>query len=123
MCSSPAPPSSPPRADVSTPRTPHESRFVDGVREAHGKTVGSSSLDGLRIGCDHTSTFFLKGSVAEIRLYSCHLGDGPRAQMEAALALQYGLNAPPEPVSPRPRGGVFTACLRRPMATGRTSSA
>jgi len=69
--------------------------FVDGVREASGKNVGSSALDGLRIGCDHTSTFFLKGAVAELRVYSCHLDDGPRAQMEAALALRYGLSPAP----------------------------
>ena len=66
--------------------------YVDGHREAGGKTVGSSSLDGLRIGCDHTSTFFLRGAVAELRLFSCHLSEGPRSQMEAALALRYGLN-------------------------------
>ena len=92
-------------------------RYVDGVCEARGRSVGSSALDGLRLGCDHTSTFFLKGSVAELRLYACHLGDGPRGQMEAALALQYGLAAPPSPTTPRQRTSALRACLRRPSRT------
>ena len=79
-------------------------RYVDGMREAGGRGIGSSSLDGLRIGCDHTSTFFLRGAIAELRLYSCHLSDGPRAQLEAALALRYGLApAPPPEVAARPK--------------------
>lgn len=65
--------------------------WVDGRREAHGQSVGTSALDGLRIGCDHTSTFFLKGAIAELRLYSCHLTEAPRSQIEAALALRYGI--------------------------------
>ena len=77
--------------------------YVDGVREAGGRSIGSSSLDGLRIGCDHTSTFFLRGAIAELRIYSCHLSDGPRAQIEAALALRYGLKpAPPPEFAARP---------------------
>ena len=76
--------------------------YVDGVREAAGKTVGSSSLDGLRIGCDHTSTFFLRGAVAELRLFSGHLAEAPRAQLEAALTLRYGLVPPGRTVPTTP---------------------
>jgi len=78
--------------------------YVDGVREASGRSCGTSELDGLRLGCDHTQMFFLKGSVAELRLYSCHLADGPRSQMEAALALRYGLTpAADKPATPQKR--------------------
>ena len=88
--------------------------YVDGVREAGGKTVGGSKLDGLRLGCDHTSTFFLKGCVAELRLYACHLRDAPRAQMEAALALQYGLTpAAPPSTPPQSKSALGFGCLRR----------
>ena len=45
--------------------------FVDGVREAGGKSVGSASLDGLRLGSDHTSTFFLNGAIAEVCESAC----------------------------------------------------
>ena len=82
--------------------------YVDGRKEASGKSVGTSALDGLRIGCDHTSTFFLKGAIAELRLFSCHLGDEPRAQIEAAMQLRYGLaptgkrpTTPPKKRGPR----------------------
>ena len=65
--------------------------YVDGLLEASGKTVGGGRLDGLRIGNDHTGTFFLRGAIAELRLFSCHLQPAPRAQLESALALRYGL--------------------------------
>ena len=75
--------------------------FVDGVREASGRSVGNASLDGLLLGCDHTSTFFLRGKVAEVRVFSCHLGAAPREQMEAAIAMRYGLaTATPPPATP-----------------------
>jgi len=87
--------------------------YVDGVKEASGRSAGSSPLDGVRLGCDHTGTFFLKGAVAELRLYSCHLADGPRSQMEAALALRYGLT--PAPASPQPERAARMrfSCLPR----------
>jgi len=66
--------------------------YLDGVREASGRSVGTSGLDGLRVGCDHTSTFFLKGAIAELRLFSCHLSEASRSQIEAALALRYDLH-------------------------------
>ena len=74
--------------------------YVDGVKEAAGKSVGRASLDGLRLGCDHTSTFYLKGAIAEVRLFSCHLSERPRAQIEAALAIRYGLNTGPAAAHP-----------------------
>jgi len=66
--------------------------YMDGIREAGGKSVGRSPLDGLRIGCDHTATFFLKGAIAELRVFSCHLSPSLRAQLEAAMGLRYGLH-------------------------------
>jgi hypothetical protein len=60
--------------------------FVDGYCEASGKAVGSNALDGLSIGCDHAGVFFLTGSMAELRLFNCHLTTPQRVQMEAALA-------------------------------------
>jgi len=66
--------------------------WIDGVREAAGKSVGSATLDGLRIGCDHSSTFYLKGAIAEVRLFSCHMSASCREELEAALALRYGLD-------------------------------
>lgn len=63
-------------------------RYLDGVREASGRSVGTGGLDGLRVGCDHTSTFYLKGAIAELRLFSCHLSEPSRSQIEAALALR-----------------------------------
>lgn len=65
--------------------------YVDGVLECGGKGVGSGKLDGLKIGGDHTGTYGLRGAIAELRLFSAHLAPGPRAQMEASLALRYGL--------------------------------
>lgn len=73
--------------------------YVDGTLEASGKAVGSATLDGLRIGCDHSSTFFLKGAVAEVRLFSCHLSPQPRAQLEAAMALRHGLDPTSAPAT------------------------
>ena len=41
--------------------------------EGAGKNIGGGSLDGITIGCDHTGVFHLKGSVAELRLFHCHM--------------------------------------------------
>ena len=40
--------------------------YVDGYCEATGKNVGSNTLDGLSIGCDHNGIFFLHGALAEL---------------------------------------------------------
>ena len=62
--------------------------YVDGVLEASGKSPGTAALDGLRIGCDHTGTFWLRGAVAELRIFSRHLTEQPRRQLEAAMAIR-----------------------------------
>lgn len=59
--------------------------FVDGCCEATGKNVGNNVLDGLSIGCDHNGIFFLNGSLAEIRLYHCHLPTAQRVQTEVRI--------------------------------------
>ena len=74
--------------------------YIDGRLEARGKSIGKSSLDGLRVGCDHTSTFFLNGAVAELRLFACHLSEGARTHIEAALSMRYGLKYDPAASSP-----------------------
>jgi len=66
--------------------------FIDGRCEGARKTVGGGTLDGLTIGCDHSGVFHLRGSIAELRLYHCHLQAAERTQTEAALALRYGLS-------------------------------
>ena len=66
--------------------------YVDGIKEASGKAIGKGALDGLRLGCDHSATFYLRGAIAEVRIFSCHLSPTPRAQLEAAMALRYGLH-------------------------------
>jgi len=66
--------------------------FVDGRCEGSGKNVGTGPLDGLTIGCDHSGVFHLKGAVAELRLFHCHLQMDERSRTEAALALRYGLS-------------------------------
>jgi len=83
--------------------------YVDGIREASGKAVGKGSLDGLRLGCDHTATFYLKGAIAELRVFSCHLSPTPRAQLEAAMALRYGL----QPCTGEPTATHSATRLRR----------
>ena len=77
--------------------------YVDGVCEGSGKSVGKGSLDGLRIGCDHTATFHLKGAIAEVRLFSCHLSPTPRAQLEASMALRCGLACASQSASAEPK--------------------
>lgn len=84
--------------------------YVDGVLESSGKSVGGGKLDGLTIGGDHTGTYNLRGAVAELRVYSCHLEEGPRAELEASLAVRYGLTpacvaAAEENQARRARGG------------------
>jgi len=83
--------------------------FVDGYCEGSAKSVGANELDGLSIGCDHNGVFFLTGSVAEIRLYNCHLPAEQRVQTEAALAHRYGLAYSSAPAPP-----AYTAS--RPLA-------
>jgi len=83
--------------------------YVDGYCEASGKNVGSNSLDGLSIGCDHNGIFFLTGSLAELRLFRCHLSTRMRVQIEASLARRYGLNysvAREVPSTPRTPSGL-----------------
>jgi len=90
--------------------------FVDGNCEASGKNVGSNSLDGLSLGCDHTGVFFLTGMIAELRLYSCHMPAAQRVQTEAALARRYSLDytdAPILPPSPSRGLGRFASCMPR----------
>ena len=108
---------------------PRSALYVDGVMEASGKSVGNGMLDGLRIGCDHTSTFFLKGSIAELRMYDLHLADAPREQLEAALALRYGLTphnaSTPAAASPSPAvmaTANSTGDVRRPKPRKRKSN-
>ncbi|KAL3904373.1 MAG: hypothetical protein SGPRY_011306, partial [Prymnesium sp.] len=66
--------------------------FVDGCCEATGKNVGNNVLDGLSIGCDHNGIFFLNGSLAEIRLYHCHLPTAQRVQTEFVSRVHLGLH-------------------------------
>ena len=80
------------------------------------KQVGSNSLDGLSLGCDHTGVFFLTGMIAELRLYSCHMPAAQRVQTEAALARRYSLDytdAPVLPPSPSRGLGRFASCMPR----------
>lgn len=65
--------------------------FVDGVREASGKAVGEGTLNGLRLGCDAAGKFFLRGAIAECRVFDCVLGSETRGQLETVLAVRYGL--------------------------------
>mmetsp|Transcript_49360 Transcript_49360/g.106910 ORF Transcript_49360/g.106910 Transcript_49360/m.106910 type:complete len:340 (-) Transcript_49360:1257-2276(-) len=96
--------------------------FVDGFCEASGKNVGNNSLDGLSIGCDHNGIFFLIGSLAELRLYKCHIPPQQRIQLEASLARRYGLpySATREvPVAPK-TGGRFACAFRQTRVSGET---
>lgn len=98
--------------------------FVDGYCEASGKTAGPNSLDGLSIGCDHNGVFFLTGSIAELRLFSCHMPTAQRVQTEAALAHRYGLEYSSVPAPPAKSGhslSRFSCVPRAPPA--RTSHA
>ena len=55
---------------------------------ASGKTVGKASLDGLRLGWDHSSTFFLRGAIAEV-LQQTHVAfevESPRELSAEAIA-------------------------------------
>jgi len=90
--------------------------YIDGLLEARGKSVGKASLDGVRLGCDHTGTFHLKGAIAEVRLFSCHLAPSPRAQIEAAMALRYGL-VPAGVMPPPPEKVERVGCIRLRRAT------
>lgn len=91
--------------------------YVDGNCEASGKNVGSNSLDGLSLGCDHTGVFFLTGMIAELRLYNCHMPAAQRVQTEAALARRYALDytdAPSLPPSPtRGLASRIASCMPR----------
>ena len=98
--------------------------FVDGNCEASGKNVGSNSLDGLSLGCDHTGVFFLSGMIAELRLYNCHMPAAQRVQTEAALARRYSLDyadAPSLPPSPTRGLARFASCMPR-YSEGDTAS-
>lgn len=76
--------------------------YLDGKCEASGKDIGSNSLDGLSIGCDHSGVFFLNGSLAEIRIFQGRMPALQRAQVEASLARRYGLSYQCElPAGPR----------------------
>ena len=66
--------------------------YVDGFCEATGKNVGTNSLDGLSIGCDHGGIFYLTGAIAEIRVFSCHLSAADRVQIESSLVMRYGID-------------------------------
>ena len=57
-------------------------------------------MDGLTIGCDHSGVFHLRGSIAELRLYHCHLQ--VRQQAEPCSALL----CPSPPPHPHPQYGV-----------------
>ena len=91
--------------------------YVDGNCEAFGKNVGSNSLDGLSLGCDHTGVFYLTGMIAELRLYNCHMPAAQRVQTEAALAHRYALDytdAPSLPPSPsRGLASRIASCMPR----------
>ena len=91
--------------------------YVDGNCEAFGKNVGSNSLDGLSLGCDHTGVFYLTGMIAELRLYNCHMPAAQRVQTEAALARRYSLeytDAPSLPPSPtRGLASRIASCMPR----------
>jgi len=91
--------------------------YVDGNCEASGKNVGSNSLDGLSLGCDHTGVFYLTGMIAELRLYNCHMPAAQRVQTEAALARRYALDytdAPSLPPSPsRGLASRIASCMPR----------
>ncbi|KAL1515687.1 hypothetical protein AB1Y20_002304 [Prymnesium parvum] len=71
---------------------PRSELFVDGRCEGSGKNIGNGCLDGLSMGCDHSGVFHLKGSIAELRLFNRHMDPAERSQLEAALALRYGLS-------------------------------
>ena len=90
--------------------------YVDGIKEAGGKAVGHAHLDGIRIGCDHTGTFFLTGMMAELRIFSCHLCPTLRAQLEAAMALRYGLQPATKPAA------AAAACAQVGIRLRRASS-
>ena len=70
---------------------------VAGYCEASGKTVGGNGLDGLSVGCDHNGVFFLTGSLAELRLFHCHMPNAQRVQAEVRLA---AAQRPPRQTSP-----------------------
>ena len=53
-----------------------------GYCEASGKSAGGNGLDGLSIGCDHNGVFYLTGSLAELRLFHCHMTTAQRVQTE-----------------------------------------
>lgn len=98
--------------------------FVDGNCESSGKNVGSNSLDGLSLGCDHTGVFFLTGMIAELRLYNCHMPAAQRVQTEAALARRYALDytdVPAPPPSPSRGLARFASCMPR-YSEGETAS-
>jgi len=98
--------------------------FIDGYCEASGKTVGGNGLDGLSVGCDHNGVFFLTGSLAELRLFHCHLPNAQRVQTEAALAQRYGImysSAPTPTPSPAKSLSRFSCAPRSPARTSANS--
>jgi len=101
--------------------------YVDGYCEASGKSAGNNSLDGLSIGCDHTGVFYLSGSLAELRLFHCHMPSAQRVQTEAALAQRYGIqysSQPSPPQTPRKSPSALSALSRfscAPLSPLRTS--
>jgi len=98
--------------------------YCDGYCEASGKSAGSNALDGLSIGCDHNGVFFLTGSIAELRLYACHLPPSQRVQTEAGLAQRYSLPYSSAPSPPVERVRTFSrfSCAPRSSAA-RTAQA
>jgi len=100
--------------------------YVDGYCEASGKSVGANVLDGLSLGCDHNGVFFLTGSLAEMRLFHCHVPSAQRVQTEAALAARYGItysSAPSPPPSPTSRVSSLSRFSCAPRSPARTSNA
>ena len=93
--------------------------FVDGNCESSGKNVGSNSLDGLSLGCDHTGVFFLTGMIAELRLYNCHMPAAQRVQTEAALARRYALDYTDVPAPPPARAEAWLVSPAACRATAR----
>ena len=99
--------------------------YVDGYCEASGKTAGGNGLDGLSIGCDHNGVFYLTGSLAELRLFHCHMPTPMRVQTEAALAQRYGIgysSAPSPSPSPVRSLSRFSCAPRSPARTSETHS-
>ena len=79
--------------------------YVDGYCEASGKSAGGNGLDGLSVGCDHNGVFYLTGSLAELRLYHCHMSSEQRVQAEVRAPSPPAARATPARAhTPRPHG-------------------